>query len=272
MPRATRFCRFAWQVDDMERTVARLRDLLGLSMRFGDIGRELFIAGIDEHGLEPIQLLVPDLPFMAQVPAPFIELALAVDDAEATRQALADAGITHFVASYLPAPDRNEYLYGTSAFHGLPLMVCTDGDNELQMAPFRDLEAAPPPKLGCITLQVPSIDAAVADFGRFFDMRFTETDPAGLGARAVVGPHRVKLIEAPTRSLQAEFMPPLLAGEMMFDDVESIRHRLEQAGHSVLAERRFRSGGRGYFFGIAPVGFPLSIYATTDDAEARGLT
>ena len=47
-------------------------DLLGLSMRFGDIATDVIKAGIDEHGLEPIQLYVPvsDLAFMNGLPYP----------------------------------------------------------------------------------------------------------------------------------------------------------------------------------------------------------
>src|SRR3546814_3149741 len=74
-------------------------------------------------------------------------------------------------------------------------MVCTDGDNESMMAPFKDLEEASPPKLGVVTMGVDSIDAIAPLFSKYFDMEWTETDPAGFGSRAVVGKHRVKLVE-----------------------------------------------------------------------------
>ena len=66
MTRPTRFCRVAWIVDDMDATTSQLKELLGLGMRFGNIATDVIKAGIEEHGLEPIQLLVPadNLPFM----------------------------------------------------------------------------------------------------------------------------------------------------------------------------------------------------------------
>src|SRR3546814_8659773 len=84
-----------------------------------------------------------------------------------------------------PAPNAHEYLFGRD-FHGLPLMVCTAGDNEIQMrvdGPFRALDDAVAPKIGCVTLVVDDLGKAAADLGRFFDMSFVETDPAGLGER-----------------------------------------------------------------------------------------
>src|SRR3546814_19050995 len=80
-------------------------------------------------------------------------------------------------------------------------MVCTDGDNESMMAPFKDLEEASPPKLGVVTMGVDSIDAIAPLFSKYFDMEWTETDPAGFGSRAVVGKHRVKLVEKPDPAL-----------------------------------------------------------------------
>jgi hypothetical protein len=270
LTRPTRFCRIAWTVDDMDATVAALKEHLGLSMRFGTIATDVIRAGIEEHGLEPIQLFVPDLPFMAGLPAPLVEIALAVDDAEASKARLAEGGILPSFTSFLPGPDTDEHLYA-HGFNGIPVMVCTDGDNEAMMAPFLDLEAASPPKVGVVSMAVDSIDEVADLFTRYFDMEFVETDPAGLGARAVVGAHRVKLVERPDQALAAQFMPPLLATEMMFDDVEAIRARLEKGGFSVLRERRFGSGRKGYYFGSALIGLPLYIYASEDDPEARGI-
>jgi hypothetical protein len=272
MTRPTRFCRVAWIVDDMDSTVALFRDLLGLGMRFGNIATDVIKAGIDEHGLEPIQLYVPaqTLPFMNGLPYPLVEIALAVDDCEASKRRLSAGGIEPSFTSPLPGPDTQEHLYA-NGFHGLPVMVCTDGDNESMMAPFKDLEAASPPKVGVVTMVVDSIDAVAGLFARYFDMDFVDTDPAGLGARAVVGAHRVKLVENPPAAVAGEAMQSLIATEMMFDDVEPVRARLEGAGYRVLHTRTFRSGGKGYYFGKTIAGLPLSIYPTADDAEARGL-
>jgi hypothetical protein len=269
--RPTRFCRIAWIVDDMDATVAALKQLFGLSMRFGTLAREIIIAGIEEHGLEPIQLIAKDVPFMADLPAPLVEIALAVDDAEATKALLASSGIRPSVTSPLPGPETQEYLYGGDKIHGLPIMVCTDGDNEAMMAPFKSLEEAPPPKVGVVTMSVGSIDKVATDLGRFFGMTFVETDPAGLGVRAVVGPHRVKLVEGADAALAAHHMRSLIATEMMFDDVEATRVTLESAGYRVLRTRSFRSGRLGYYFGATIARLPLAIYATADDSEARGL-
>jgi hypothetical protein len=270
MTRPTRFCRVAWIVEDMDSVVADLKRVLGLSMRFGTIATDVIKAGIEEHGLEPIQLFVPNVPFMESLPAPLVEIALAVDDAEAFKTRMAQDGLHPTVTSFLPGPDTNEYLYARG-FQGLPVMVCTDGDNESMMSPFLDLEAAAPPKVGVVSMGVASIDEAVASFGRYFDMQFVETDPGGLGARAVVGKHRVKLVEKPNGRWQGHFMRGLLAAEMMFDDHEVIRRRLESAGYPVVGERTFNSGRKGYYFGATFAGLPLSIYSPGDDDEARGI-
>src|SRR3546814_16291183 len=122
-------------------------------------------------------------------------------------------------------------------------MVCTDGDNESMMAPFKDLEEASPPKLGVVTMGVDSIDAIAPLFSKYFDMEWTETDPAGFGSRAVVGKHRVKLVEKPDPALSAHFMQSLIAAEMMFDDPESGRARIEAVGFP--GDRKERIGGKG---------------------------
>src|SRR3546814_10554348 len=75
------------------------------------------------------------------------------------------------------------------------------------------------------------------------------TDPAGFGSRAVVGKHRVKLVEKPDPALSDHFMQSLIAAEMMFDDPESVRARIEAAGFPVLRERTFSSGRQACYFG-----------------------
>src|SRR3546814_3909820 len=97
------------------------------------------------------------------------------------------------------------------------------------MAPFKDLDEASPPKLGVVTMGVDSIDAIAPLFSKYFDMEWTETDPAGFGSRAVVGKHRVKLVEKPDPALSDHFMQSLIAAVMMFDDPESVRARIEAA-------------------------------------------
>lgn len=272
MSRPTRFCRVAWIVDEMDPVEAQLKEMFGLPLRFGTIATDVIKAGIEEHGLEPIQLFVPasDLPFMAGLPYPLVEVALAVDDCEESYRRLAADGIEPSFSSPLPGPDTREHLYARG-FGGLPVMVCTDGDNESMMAPFRDLENAPAPKVGVITMGVESIDAIAPLFTKYFGMDWVETDPAGLGRRAVVGGHRVKLVEAPDSTLADQAMQSLLATEMMFDDAEAVRDRLVAAGHRVLRERTFKSGRKAWYFGKVIAGLPLTIYHPDDDAEARGL-
>lgn len=230
MTRPTRFCRVAWIVDDMDATTRQLKDMLGLGMRFGNIATDVIKAGIEEHGLEPIQLFVPPdaLPFMKGVPYPLVEIALAVDDCEESYRRLAADDILPSFTSPLPGPDTQEHLYA-NGFGGLPVMVCTDGDNEAMMAPFKDLEEASPPKLGVVTMQVDSIDEVAPLFSKYFDMDWAETDPAGFGARTVVGKHRVRLVERPDPVLSQHAMQSLLAAEMMFDDLESARERIERS-------------------------------------------
>lgn len=272
MTRPTRFCRVAWIVDDMEPVEAQLKQLFGLPLRFGDIATDVIKAGIDEHGLEPIELFVPaeQLPFMEGLPYPLVEIALAVDDCEDSYRRLAADGIMPSFTSPLPGPDTQEHLYA-HGFGELPVMVCTDGDNEAMMAPFRDLESTPPPKVGVVAMAVDSIDAIAPLFTRYFGMEFAETDPAGLGARAVVGKHRMKLVEKPDPSFADQAMQSLLATEMMFENAEEIRDRLIGAGYSVRHERTFKSGRKAWYFGKVIAGLPLTIYHPDDDAEARGL-
>lgn len=273
MTRPTRFCRVAWIVEDMDATTTVLKDLFGLGMRFGDIATDVIKAGIEEHGLEPIELFVPasDLEFMNGLPFPLVEIALAVDDCEESYRRLAADGILPSFTSPLPGPDTQEHLYA-NGFGGLPVMVCTDGDNESMMAPFKDLEEADAPKIGVITMGVESIDAIAPLFTKYFDMEWTETDAGGLGARAVVGKHRVKLVEQPDQALAPHFMQSLLAAEMMFDDAAQVCAKVEAAGYPVLRERTFSSGRKAVYFGNVVTGLPLTIYDTRDDEEARAIS
>lgn len=275
MTRPTRFCRVAWIVDDMDATVKQFRDLFGLGMRFGNIATDVIRAGIDEHGFEPIQLYVSqdDLPFMKGLPFPLVEVALAVDDCEATYRRLAADGILPSFTSPLPGPDTQEHLYA-DGFGGIPIMSCTDGDNEDMMSlerPFLDLEKAPVPKIGIMTVIADDIDATAAQFAKYFDMSWVPTDAAGMGERALVGPHRVKLIASPNAVVRANAMHMLAASELMFDDPEAARASLKRAGYPVLAERTFSSGRKGWYFGAVLQGMPISVYDGRDDAEARGL-
>lgn len=273
MPRPTRYCRVAWLVEDYDASVAAIRDVLGMTMRpvTNVVPAELMRVGMDEHGLEPIQLVDKSVAFFDDLPLPLIEIALAVDDAPKTRARLAEAGIEPSVVSPLPGPDTHEFLYGGDKIHGIPLMICTDGDNEQMLAPFRDLESAPVPKSGAITIAVDNIDAVAADLGRFLDMQFTETDPGGLGARAVTGPHRIRLIEGADPSLSQETMANMMSIDIMFADVEERRLHIENLGFPVLRTRVFSSGRKAYYFGSQPTGFPLAIYSSLDDKEMRGI-
>lgn len=272
MTRPTRFCRVAWIVDDMDSTVAKFRDLFGMGMRFGPIAPDIIKAGIDEHGFEPIELFVPaaDLPFMQGLPYPLVEVALAVDDCEETYRLLATDGVLPSFTSPLPGPDTQEHLYA-NGFGGIPVMSCTAGDNESMMAPFLGLEEAPLPKCGLVVVAVDDIDAMAAKFTRYFGMEWVEADAGGLGARALVGPHRIKLVEAPSEVAHANAMQCVLSSEIVVENPAATRATLEAAGHQVLAERTFASGRKGWYFGKVLAGMPVGIYDARDDAEARGL-
>lgn len=272
MTRPTRFCRVAWIVDDMDSTVAQFRDLFGMGMRFGPIAPDIIKAGIDEHGFEPIQLFVPaaELPFMQGLPYPLVEVALAVDDCEETYRMLAADGVLPSFTSPLPGPDTQEHLYA-NGFGGIPVMSCTDGDNESMMEPFLDLEHAPVPKCGLVVVTADDIDAMAERFTRYFGMEWKSTDAGGLGARALVGPHRIKLVETPSGVARDNAMQCVLSSETMVEDPDAVRATLEAAGHPVLAERTFASGRKGWYFGKVLSGMPVGIYDARDDAEARGL-
>src|ERR1700749_3793131 len=144
-----------------------------------------FTVMFGEHGLEPISIEAEGITFAQD--GSLIEVAIDVADAKATKAKLLDGGYTLVVDNFLPAPAASEFLFGRD-FHGLPLMVCTAGDNETQMreqGPFAALDDAPLPKIGCVTLKVDNVDAAAADLTRYFGMTFVETDPAGLGTKAL---------------------------------------------------------------------------------------
>ena len=264
-----KFARIAIIVDDMDSFVAETSALLGLNYILPSMDAlfDDFTVMFGEHGLEPIALHRP-VAFAAD--GRLIEVAIDVDSAEVTKAKLADGGYAPIVTSYLPAPDKNEYLFGRD-FHGLPLMVCSAGDNEAQMrvqGPFAALADAPCPKIGCITLAIDDLDAAVADLTRYFGMQFVETYPAGLGSRALTGSHRLKLVEKPSALVTGE--PPLIAIEFFVDDVEAARARFVAAGYPVRAERAMRSGGKSYYFGPTVQHMPVTIYGPADDAEVIG--
>ncbi len=265
------FCRVAIVVDDMPGFVADAGRLLGIDFVVPvlDVPFDGFSVRFGEHGLEPISLEV-EMPFARD--GRLIEVAIDVASADATKAALAAGGFEPVVTNFLPAPAANEYLFGRD-FHGLPVMVCTAGDNETQMRrqmPFRALADAPLPRIGCVTLLVDDLAATAADFKRFFGMEFVPTDPAGLGDAALVGAHRIKLVGGGGSGLAAGLQAPLAAIEFMYDDVEPVRQRFVDAGYPVLHERALKSGGKAYYFGATVQHMPIAIYPASADAEILG--
>src|SRR3546814_11457897 len=101
-------------------------------------------------------------------------------------------------------------------------MVACEGDQEATLSPFETLEDASTPKLGCCALLVDDLDAAVADFGRIYDMAFVPADPQGLGRRAMVGKHRVKLIQRGASDFTSEFLDRKSVGEGKWEDVRGV--------------------------------------------------
>lgn len=297
--RPTRLNRIAWEVDDLDATKAALNKHFGMVTREYDEaemgfdesagGAKHFVkleegarkggpplrVGIDEHGLQPIQSMVPNFPGFEGAALPIIEIAISVDDAEVTRARLAKAGIYPFLTESLRNAHKDQYNFAASAFHGIPIMLGTDGDAEAEMAAtygsYRDLESAPVPKLGLVTLEVGNIDKVVADFERFFDMHFKPDNACGLGKCAVVGRHRIRLVEDPVSILFGHYPRPVMSVEIAVEDVESVRQGFEKAGMPPFFERKLKSGRRVYYFGKRLVGLPLGIYATADDAEMRGV-
>jgi len=263
----TRLCRVAYLVDDIEASSAHFGEVLGFQFRTVDVGEAPLKVHIGEHGFEALQSTGFSF---APIEGRFIEVALAVNDAEKCKADMLAMGIEVLFPNHIPETGHDEYLFKPD-FHGLPLMVAFEGDQEATLAPFETLEDAPTPKLGCCAVLVDDLDAAIADFGRVFDMAFVPTDPQGLGARAAVGKHRVKLIQRGATDFAAEFVGVLAALEVMYDDVEAQRAKMEAAGLKVLHERTLGSGRKAYYFGAQFEGLPIGIYAAADDAEVRGL-
>jgi hypothetical protein len=265
----------AWRVDDMDGFTKAMGGLLGLTFFTPGIIAELypnagFKVMFGEHGVEPIQPGPEGLPFAEG--DPLIEIAVDVADAESVLGRMTAAGYLPLATSFLPVPQVNEYLFGPD-FHGIRFLACTEGVNEAQVRselPFAALDDAEPPKIGCVTAVSADIDALAADLKRFFDMDFRETDPAGFGARALCGTHRVRLIEGPSVLLDG-IEGALASVDMMHGDVEGTRERLEAAGFTVRQRRALKSGGFAYFFGPTVAGFPLTLYPPAADAEMLGL-
>ena len=266
-----KFCRIAVIADDMASFTRELGDLLGIQFVSPSLDKEFssITVTFGEHGLEPIQLHEP-VPFASF--GRLIEVAIDVADAEETRRKFEARGHQPIVNNFLPAPAAYEYLFGRD-FHGLPLMVCTAGDNEAQMrldGPFRELDAAPNPKVGCVSLIVDALDRVAADLAELFGMAFVATDPAGLGERALVGPHRIKLVEKPNPDWLVDYELPLAAIEFAVDNVEATRARIEAAGYPVRHVRPLASGANAYYFGATVQRVPLTIYPASADAEIIG--
>src|SRR3546814_14637438 len=116
-----------------------------------------------------------------------------------------------------------------------------------------------------------SADVCSSDLcGRIYDMAFVPADPQGLGSRAMVGKHRVKLIQRGASDFTAEFRGPLDAFEVMYDDVEAPRAKMEQAGFKVLHERTMKRGRKAYFFGSQVEGVPFGYFAALSDGGVGG--
>jgi catechol 2,3-dioxygenase-like lactoylglutathione lyase family enzyme len=268
---AAKFCRIAIVVDDLRTFVSQAQDLLGISFIRPKLDEQFvgFHVMFGEHGLEPIELET-EMPFAKD--GRLIEVAIDVQRADATRELLERGGYRPVVTNFLPVPAANEYLFGRD-FHGLPLMVCTAGDNEAEMraqGPFLALDDAPLPKIGCVSVVVDDLERAAADFTKFFGMRFVPTDPAGLGERALVGPHRVKLVAGPSRAMAGEYEMPLAAIEFMVQDLSAAAARFTAAGHRVLHERKLASGRSALYFGAAIQRMPVGLYSAADDDEVVG--
>jgi hypothetical protein len=268
-----RFCRIAIAVDNMESFTQEAERLLGtkfvtptlIEQLYPDAGFKVMFG---EHGLEPIEAAADGTGFAGN--GKLIEIAIDVDDAEAVRAKLESAGHNYVTDSYLPVPDAHEYLFGRD-FHGIPLLICTAGDNEAQMrsqGPFDFLDDAAPPKIARVTLVVEDAAAAMADFQRLIGAHFVETDPAGFGRKAFGGAHRLRLIEGPSVLLDG-VERPLASIDFIVADVEQVKSRFESAGHAVRYSIPLSSGGHGYYFGETVQGMPVAIYPTTADAELR---
>jgi hypothetical protein len=266
-----KMCRIAVVIDKLELFKQQAGELLGLSFVPPALDEQFtaFSVEFGEHGLMGIELH-EDVPFARD--GRLIEVAVDVANAERTKDILKAGGYEAVVTNYLPEPAANEYLYGRD-FHGIPLMVCTAGDNEKQMrlqGPFRELDDAPMPKVGCVTVAVSSVQSAAADFERYFGAKFVATDAGGLGSKAMVGEHRIKLVEGAPAAMAAHFQQPLAAVEIMYDDVEPVRSRLEKAGYAIVHRRSLKAGRYSYYFGSVFHSLPLSIYPAAADSEILG--
>lgn len=265
-----KFCRAAVSIDDLEKFEADGKSILGFDFFRPDADKQFtqISVAFGEHGLLSIQAH-SEMPFIT---GRLIEVAVDVADATATHDRFVELGYQPIAVNRLPTPDEDEYLFGRD-FHGIPFMVCTRGDNEaevrVQVPSFRELEEAPYPKVTSVSLSVDDIDAVAADLARIFDMRFAQTDPLGLGTRALSGKHRVTLIQGPS-DLSSQFEPPLAAINIGYDDVEQARARLEAAGYPVLDKAPLQSGGHAYHFGRAFHGLPIRIHPAAADAELIG--
>lgn len=273
--RPTRRGRIAWIVNDYQATKAALKKHFGMRMEDYDMGDFPLKVGIEEHGLEPLQPLAPIFADY-DIRVPILEIALEVDDAEATKARLEKAGIGPVRPNYIPVSNTYEYHFGASGFHGIPIMVCTIGDNEADWAgkfgkTIRDIKTAPAPKLGMVTVEVDSIDKVAADFEHFYDMYFLPDNASGLGKRAVVGSHGVRLVEQPVAELRGHYPPPIVTTEIAVNDVEAVRRGFEKAGMPVLLGRKIKSGRKVYYFGNCLTGLPFGAYDIADDAEMRGV-
>lgn len=262
----TRLCRIAYLVDDAEEHTRRMHDVLGFSFRSVDVGEVPLKVRIDEHGFEAMESTGFSF---APIEGRFIEVALAVDDAEVCRREMEAMGVEVLFPNRIPETGNDEYLFKPD-FHGLPLMVAFEGDQEAMLAPFETLEDASLPKLGCCAVLVDDLDAAAADFGRIYGMEFTPTGAQRFGRRAAVGRHRLMLVERGENALADQFLGVCAALWVMVDDVEAQRTKMEAAGFDVLHSRAFASGRKAYYFGSQIEGLPLGIYAAADDAEMRG--
>lgn len=263
----TRICRIGHLVDDLDATMAAFKAVLGFEYRMMDVGDFPVRVALGEHGFEPIQTL-KGFQFEG-IDGPFLEVALEVKDVEATKTKLESAGYTVLAPNYLPNTDTWEYLFGPE-FHGIPIMVANIGDQEAAIGNFTSLEQAPRPRLGCVVLAVDDVDAVARDMKTYFDMDFVETDPGGLGSRALVGSHRVKLVERAGTAVESEFKASLAAFEVMCDDVDAAVKSFSDHGITPIHSRTFASGGRGYYFGSRFQDLPMGLYSTADDAEMIG--
>ena len=111
------------------RGLARSWDFIFRNVELGDFPLKVMIG---EHGFEPLQSTGFSF---APVQGPFIEVALAVTDAEKCKASMEAAGYTPIATNHINETDSDEYLFGPD-FHGIPVMVANEGDQEAVLAPF----------------------------------------------------------------------------------------------------------------------------------------